>query len=132
MNQGSSIRSRGRMDHHPSRFIDNDQVVIFKDDIKWDLFTDQITRHSRRDMYYYLRPCFKRLPGLFCRQVINKNKPIIDQPLQTCARELRQTSYKKFIKPFTLFFSIRKFLNALTHDFSLVIVEDCSLLFFIC
>ncbi len=80
--------SRGRMHHHASRFIDNDQVLIFEDDIEGDILRDQAHRRGWRDSYRHPRTTFQRLTRFFGDAAVHIHKSTRDESLDARTRKL--------------------------------------------
>src|SRR4030095_4791482 len=59
VDQSPTVMTRRGMHHHTSRFIDNQQVIILKEEIEGNFFSDQICRCRWRNPNCHIGSSFK-------------------------------------------------------------------------
>src|SRR5215207_4497657 len=88
-----------RVHHHPSRFIDHNQFLVFEDNVQLNIFSDQIGGRRGWDSYSDMESAFQCLSRFLCRMTVYINKTTLDQPLNSGARKLLQLPDEEFIEP---------------------------------
>src|SRR5690349_13462785 len=91
--------TRGRMDHHPCRLIDDDQIFVLKDNIERNVFRYQISWGSWRHADCHTEAALQRLTCLFRRTTVHIHKAIRNQTLDAGARKLLQLPNQEFVEP---------------------------------
>ncbi len=93
MHKGAVIVAVSRMDNHAGWFIDNEQMLIFKQDIKWNIFSAERQWLWRRDLQLEALP-FPNLPGWLSHWLTGRieHTPGFDQLLHATATLIAQGS----------------------------------------
>ena len=73
-------RAGCRMHDHARRLVDDDQMIILEDDIKRDVFGQQIAFHCSGDCDFHRIPCVHAGLGIGDNLPSNLHAPLFDQP----------------------------------------------------
>ena len=99
VDQGAVLIPGRGMHHQPRRFVEHQQILVFKKDGERDLFRLDVQRSGRGDLHAHAfagAHVMLRLRGL----AFDQDMLLADKPLQMRAGELRQTRMHELIKPF--------------------------------
>src|SRR5688500_14451856 len=91
--------TRGRMDNHACRFINDNQILVLEDDIERNIFSDQIGGHSWRDADGNAESALQRLTCFLRKATVDIHTSIFDQALDTGTRKLLQLPDQEFVEP---------------------------------
>ena len=98
VDEGGSAMTGGRMHHEARRFIDSNQMVVFKNYVQREWFRLELDRWGWRnkDLNLIFQSKFvARLLGL----IINQNAVVVDKSLHLIARQFQAHAAQKQVKP---------------------------------
>ncbi len=85
VHQRAGRMSRRRVDNHPRRFVDHDQVVVLENNIQRNILRYQTARHRRRDAHFDIIAVVEHLSAFFGSHPVDADKSIRDQALNARA-----------------------------------------------
>src|SRR5437867_672097 len=71
----------GGMNDHPGRFVNYEQIIVLKQNIKWNIFRNQIARHGWRNPNHHIESAFERLACFFRGVTVDIHKTVRNQSL---------------------------------------------------
>ena len=100
--QRSRPVTSGRMHHKPGRLVDDNEVIVLKNDIEWDVFSERISGHSWWNTNFIGLTRFDPVVRLDYRDTALAHLPLFDQAFHPGPAETLEGCRQKPVEPFAI------------------------------
>ena len=99
VDQRTGLVSRGRVDHHVGRLIDNDDVIVLVDNLERDRFRGGLGRLRRRHVEHDGIAGIDAMARIADRAAADRDRAGLDQRLEPAARQFGDMRRQHAVKP---------------------------------